>query len=50
MNPTGQDYSFRWICLNVPDARVTPNFICHVKEGQLDSGKKLAVSLRYLYT
>ena len=30
--------------MDVPDARVPPNFICHVKEGQLSSGKKLAVS------
>ena len=44
MNPTGQDYSFRWICQDIPDARVPSSFVCHVKEGQLTSGKRLAVS------
>ena len=43
MNPTGVDYSFRWICEDIPDARIQPSFLCHVKEGKLSSGKKLAV-------
>uniref|UniRef100_H2XZ27 Hydin adenylate kinase-like domain-containing protein n=1 Tax=Ciona intestinalis TaxID=7719 RepID=H2XZ27_CIOIN len=48
MNPTSSTYSFRWICDDVTDARVAPNFSCKLLEGQLISGKKLEMCFEFL--
>lgn len=48
INPTNQDYSFAWTCLDTPDPKKITNFRCHTRSGTIISGTKIQVTSQWL--
>jgi hydrocephalus-inducing protein len=44
LNPTDNDYTYRWICEDNLDLTRQPAFVCRTLQGKLGSGKGVSVS------
>jgi hydrocephalus-inducing protein len=44
LNPTDNDYTYRWICEDNLDLTKQPSFVCRTVQGKIGSGKGIVVS------